>query len=421
MASVLARKFSWVAVVVGLVGSAPFAAADPLPLTPIAPDVGLEPSLGIRYGGLIYRPTIATGIINDSNILYSNTNAARDWVFFVRPGLSIATTDPNYRFVLRTDIEHLEYRESDADSRTNATATLDGTVRAARDLEFDVGASARHANDQRTATRRDLPTNLAEPAPHDAYSSRLAMRSFFRPVISTLAVDYATDSYSSVRSVTGSIVDLRFLDRDMLTVSHKTEVPFSQRFRFVNRVAWIETDYRNVPLVVPRDSSKVEVSNGVEVVFSPVLRGDFTFLYGKSDFTSPLIVADPENFYTLNLIWQPRSYFTLRFNAAREFGGVNFEQDFGAGRRTRLGVTMDYGITRRLTWRAGFNYVHANGDNLLGATRVEDQYVYNTSLGYAVNDRVSLFLDYNLENYNSTISAEQYDRQVIQAGVIARY
>jgi hypothetical protein len=112
----------------------------------------------------------------------------------------------------------------------------------------------------------------------------------------------------------------------------------------------------------------------------------------------------------------------IRASFARDFGGVSFDLDSVGGRRTRADFALDYEITRQLFFRASFAHLHANEASLRsGAGRVEDNYLYKASLGYELTRFWSLYLDYSFEQRDANFAANEFERQIIQTGVVARF
>jgi hypothetical protein len=190
------------------------------PLRSIEPEAYSDQPAGIRYGSLLYHASLLSGMAWDSNIFSSKTNVVADRILFVRPGLTVSTLDPNYKFTFRTSIQHLDYEVSPADSRTDALAEMRGTIRVQRDSEIGVGLTAAHLTDPRSSVlRRDLPQDAAEPIAHNQYSAWVALRRDFNPAVSTTTVTVVNDDYYNVRSNAGTTINLQYLDRDAARLS----------------------------------------------------------------------------------------------------------------------------------------------------------------------------------------------------------
>ena len=407
----------------GLVVSALLSAhADSPPLKFINPETFADKPAGIRHGDLLYHAYIAVGTIYDSNVFSAPSDAVSDRVLFLRPGLSVSTLDPNYKFDFRATLDHLEYERFVDESRTDPRAELTGRVRLQRDLEIDTWLSAARVHNARSLQRRDLPGNAAEPVAHNEYLARLALRRTYNRLVLTTSAAYENQNYFNVRSVGGPPINLQSLDRDVFKVGQEAELRLSHRLRLFSRVSVNDTDYREVMGFTERDSTKVAIVNGVEVAFTPLIKGLLSHHYGEERFKSASIQSDPEIYYRVELYWSPLRHLRLRAGAAREFGGVSFDLDASGGRRTRADFAIDYDITRRLFLRASFNYTHANEAGLaLGEKRVEDTHQYRASLGYQLNRHWNLFLDYAVESRDANIEANQLERHVVQVGAVARF
>lgn len=396
--------------------------AQKLPTSSIDPRSFPDQPAAIRYGGLLYQAMLRSGFIWDSNVFLNRQNAISDRIAYLSPGLAISTIDPNYRFTFQVDADHLEYDRLDSETRTDVRGQLDGTARIRRDTELDVNLFAGQIHEARSATRRDLPDDLAEPAQLNRYLGRVALRQFFNPLTSTTYVSFDNNNYFNGRSNGGGIVNLQDLDRDVWTVGHDADFRFSHRLMFFSQQRVINSDYRDLGVTNPRDSTKFETTNGIEVGLTPLITANLSFRFGKEEFVTNVVQSDPERAYTGGLTWSPRRNLRFRTLLAREFGGTNFELDASGGRRTRATFDAEYDITRQLLFRGGFAYVHANEASLSsGVQRVEDAYAYRASLSYQLNRYWSLYSDYVFEQRDSTIDADTYDRHIIQGGVVGRF
>jgi len=406
----------------GAFAAMPTANADAPPLKSVEPDSYPDRPAGVKYGRLLYHASLLTGQIWDSNIFSSKDNVVADRILYVRPGLTISTLDPNYKFTFRTSVDHFEYERTPEEGRTDPKADLQGTIKVRRDLEATMALSAARIHEPRSIQRRDLPDNAAEPVPHNQYVARVGIRRLNNRLTSETTLNYENDNYFNVRSTGGTVLNLQGQDRDLLKASHEEELKLSHRLLLFTRQRVITSEYRNMPGKDQRDSIKYEMVSGIEVGFTPLVKGKFSFHFGEEHFFAPSISADPELVYTTELSWSPRRNLRLKGSVARDFGGVNFDLDAAGGRRTRADLVVEYDITRQLFFRTTFAHKHANEAGIsTGAKRLEDTYVYKNSLGYQMNRFWSLFLDYAYERREALTATDEFERHVIQAGAVARF
>gem|GEM_PF-5496815 len=396
--------------------------AESPPLKSIEPEIHPDQPAGIRYGGLLYHASLYSAMVWDSNIFSSRENVVADRIQVLRPGLTVSTLDPNYKFTFRSSLDHLEYDISPAENRTDARADLRGTVRVQRDRELDVGVTAARVSEPRSIQRRDLPEDAANPVVHNQYSAWLGLRRKHNHVVSTTTVTVDNDNYFDVRSNDGSRINLQHLDRNDIKVSQETDLQLSHRLLLFSRQRTIATVYRDEPGFIQRDSVKFETLNGVEVRITPLITGKFSFHFGEEHFWVRSIDADPERIYSLEASWTPSRKVRIKAGFARDFGGVSFDLDSVGGRRTRADAQLDYEITRQLFFRATFNHLHANESSLsTGAGRIENTQLYKASLAYELNRFCELFLDYAYERRDANFEINEFERQIFQTGILARF
>ena len=416
------RLLAGVCLATGLLVVAHGARGESPPLRSIEPEAYSDQPAGIRYGSLLYHASLVSGMVWDSNIFASKENVVADRIFYFRPGLTVSTLDPNYKFTLRTTLDHLDHEVSPSESRTDAKADLRGTIRMQRDSELLVGLVAARVTEPRSVQRRDLPEDAAEPVLHNQYSAWVGLRRIYNPVVSTTTVAVDNDNYFNVRSNAGTSINLQYLDRDAGKITQETDLRLSHRLLLFSRQRATMTTYRNEPGFIQRDSIKFETVNGIEVGFTPLVKGRFSFHFAEEHFWANVVESDPERIYSGELAWWPLRNLRIKTSLARDFGGVSFDLDSVGGRRTRADIVLEYDITRQLFFRAGFAHLHANESSIRsGAGRIENTYVFKASLGYEVSRFWSVYLDYAYEQREANFSINEFERQIIQTGIVTRF
>jgi hypothetical protein len=417
------RFLAVVCLATGLLTAAREVHAEAPPLRIIEPEVYSDQPAGIKYGPLLYHASLMTGMAWDSNIFSTKLHVVADRILVVRPGLTVSTLDPNYKFTFRANFQQLEYEVSPSDNRLDGLAELYGTIRVQRDTAIDVGLVAARISDPRSSIfRRDLPQNAAEPVVHNQYSAWVALRRNLNPLVSTTTLTVLNDDYYDVPSIGGTPINLQYLDRDVARLTQETDFRVSHRLLLFSKERVSMNTYRNVQGFVQDDSVKFEAVNGIEVAFTPLIRGRFSFQFGEEHFWADTIQSDPERIYRAELYWSPARNVRLKAGFARDFGGVSLTLDSVGGRRTGADFVLEYDITRRLFFRANFIHLHVNESSLSsGNGRLENTYFYKASLGYEISRYWSWYLDYAYERREANIEANEFDRQIIQSGLISRF
>ena len=364
-----------------------------------------------------------SGMAWDSNIFSTKVNVVADRILVLRPGLTVSTVDPNYKFTFRANLQQLEYEVSPSDNRLDGLAELHGTIRVQRDTAIDVGLVAARITDPRSSIlRRDLPQNAAEPTVYNEYSAWVALRRIFNPLVSTTTLTVLNDNYYNVPSIGGTPINMQYHDRDVARLAQDIDLRLSHRLLLFSQERVIMTTYRNVQGFIQDDSVKFETVNGIEVGITPLITGRFSFQFGEEHFWDNTIQSDPERIYRAELAWSPARNIRIKAGFARDFGGVSLTLDSVGGRRTGADFVLEYEITRQLFFRANFVHLHVNELSLSsGNGRLENTYFYKASLGYEITRYWSWYLDYAYERRDANIEANEFDRQIIQSGVVARF
>jgi hypothetical protein len=298
-----------------------------------------------------------------------------------------------------------------------------GSIRVQRDTAIDIGLTAARIMDPRSSIlRRDLPQNAAEPVTHNQYSAWIALRRNFNPLTSTTTITVLNDDYYDVQSIGGTPIDLQHLDRDAARVTQEFDLRLSHRLLLFSRERVTMNTYRNVQGFIQDDSIKFDTVNGIEVGITPLIVGRVSFQFGEEHFWDNTIQSDPERIYRAELAWTPARNVRLKAGFARDFGGVSLTLDSVGGRRTGADFVLEYDITRQLFFRANFVHLHVNESSLSsGGGRIENTYFYKASLGYEITRYWTWYLDYAYERRDANIEANEFDRQIIQSGIVARF
>jgi hypothetical protein len=417
------RFLAGVCLATGLLAAAHEAYGEAPPLRSIEPEAYSDQPAGIRYGSLLYHASLRSGMAWDSNIFSTKAHVVADRIVILRPGLTVSTVDPNYKFTFRANMQQLEYDVSPSDNRLDGFADLHGSIRVQKDTTLDVGlVAARIADPRNSIVRRDLPLNAAEPVVHNQYSAWVALRRNFNPVVSTTTLTVLNDNYYDVPSIGGTPINMQYLDRDVARLTQETDFRVSHRLLLFSREYVSMYTYRNVQGFIQDDSVKFETVNGIEVGITPLITGRFSFGFGEEHFWASTIQSDPELIYRAELLWSPARNIRLKAGFARDFGGVSMTLDAVGGRRTGADFVLEYDITRQLFFRANFIHLHANELSLSsGNGRLENTYFYKASLGYQISQYWSWYIDYAYERREAKVEADEFDRQIIQSGLVSRF
>ena len=129
------RFLAGVCLATGLLAAAHEARGEAPPLRSIEPEAYSDQPAGIRYGSLLYHASLRSGMAWDSNIFSTKAHVVADRIVILRPGLTVSTLDPNYKFTFRANLQQLEYDVSPSDNRLDGFADLHGTIRVQRDTD----------------------------------------------------------------------------------------------------------------------------------------------------------------------------------------------------------------------------------------------------------------------------------------------
>jgi hypothetical protein len=182
----------------------------------------------------------------------------------------------------------------------------------------------------------------------------------------------------------------------------------------------IMTTYRNVPGFIQDDSVKFETVNGIEVGITPLITGRFSFQFGEEHFWDSTIQSDPERIYRAELAWSPSRNIRIKAGLTRDFGGVSLTLDSVGGRRTHADLLLEYEITRQLFFPRS-PICMPTGELECGERAPRNTYFYKASVGYEISRFWTWYVDYAYERRDANIETNEFGRQIIQTGVVARF
>ena len=204
--------------------------------------------------------------------------------FILRPGLTVSTLDPNYKFTFRANLAAARLRGlAVRQPHWTVWRTCTATFACNETRLLDVGLVAARITEPRSSIlRRDLPENAAEPVLHNQYSAWVGLRRNFNPVVSTTTVTVLQ------RRLLQCPVHRRHA-ASTCSISTATWPGLPRRPTCGSRIACCcsagervsMNTYRNVQGFIQDNSIKFETVNGIEVGFTPLINGQILLSFRR--------------------------------------------------------------------------------------------------------------------------------------------
>jgi hypothetical protein len=396
--------------------------AQGVPVTRTEVDVFAPREGGIRWEGFTVLPSVVTGAVYDSNIFERHRNVVDDFVLYAQPMVTLVSNRRDASAIIEFGATHQQYTRSHDDTFTDLFSRFGARRALNRDFEFEVFGSYEWLHEKRQFTNKDLPDNLAGPAPHAVVTGGMTLVHHVNALVNRVTLRYVSDDYENVPSTAGERLNLRYKDNEKVVAEHEVQYDVTSRLRLF-AIAGVEaTDYGpQKGTDPPRDNTKTFGTLGTLFWVTPLINAKLTAAFDQQDFDSPLVHSKPGRFYTAQLTWLPRPQLSLFIRAARIFSDVNFTTDVSSSKGYAAAFGVDYLVNSRLRWISQAGFTHADEISLRSLSRTEDEVFVATSLGYTINRFWTLSLGYQRIARDSTSDEDTYKRDVVQALLISKF
>lgn len=390
--------------------------------------------IGIRYGSIIFYPTILATMTYDDNLFATPYNQtaipriarARDFVFLATPMVRAEMDLGTTRLGAYVKTETRAYTTYSALNSIAPSVGIGGKTEITRDLivqgRADYGYKLEEPTDTRIATPKSLGSYVRY---HDFTTSGSINKTFGRAFLS-IGGGFQHLAYQDARDVTGGLVPQKFRDANLFNVTARAgyEVGPGLRAFFEPSLNWhqyINQPTNNIPNQPNSNSRGYKLVSGVSMSLFRLLSGEVYGGYMEQTYRSQ--VGTVSGFtYGGKLIWYPTNMLTISANGERvikDVGLVNAAHPQGTPVIvSSVGVRADYELLRNFILGAS---VSVADNKYVNDTRRVRNYDVGASATYRLNRAFTASLDYRNSLSIANTAGENSTRNKVSLSIKAQY
>lgn len=364
--------------------------------------------LGVDLGAFTLYPSLFQTVYYDDNIFFTDTNTVDDTVSVTSPGVAFERRGDRHALSAEVSADVYRYRDNPSENYSDYFGRVEGRYDISPFSNIFGGAlySIEHES-------RESPDAVdgTEPTEYDnaqAYAGGFTKRDAW---LFRLGGSFQSLDFKDTPSINANTIDNDDRDRDLynggLWVGYElnsTWTPFVQ----------IAADIRRYDLATDnfgydRDSDGYRASVGTRFAVGGNLVGEVFAGYMNQDYDDARLDTVTEPTVGLNVIWQVRPTSTLNGWIDRTIEETTLI-DSSSYLYTSAGARFDQEITDSLTFNA--RYVFAQSDY----NDVDREDYFQTAgvgLFYQTTPVFGILADYRYQQSDSSISGEDYSRNVV--------
>lgn len=371
---------------------------------------------GIRYGGMVVRPTLQVDGMYDDNILASAVQKEFDWIALTTAGAEVASDWSRHEIRLSGQVDDRRYARFDSQDSTAWRLNAQGRYDISRFQAVDARLSA-----ARIYIPRDDSEDIASVQPV-AVDERLA------------SLGYAVRENRLGVRLAGLYQSLRFLPAEVVS-STGAVVPASQAYR--NRDMWLGSVGLSYVIAPLRSAVLIARLNQRDYVDQAANAGTPGGPYNRSSsgyevlagldsdyngiFSFRLLVGWMEQFYQddrlpspsvptfdVALVWNPTTLTTVRALANRMVT-ESIRTDTSSIVRTNIGASVDHELLRNVLLNGALGY---KIEAYQGSGQTNRTIVGQVGATWMLNRNLRLGASYTYQNGDGNQTNSEYDRNV---------
>lgn len=409
------RRFPWAIMITALCagatvgGSIAHAATEDDVLARSRPDYDAK---GMPLGGFRLFPTLYLGVGNDDNIYRTESGAVSDTYFQVDTNLDLQSDWNRHALNLTAGTNSWFYSDYGQEDHTNWHIGADGRLDVVRTTYLTGGANYQSLHEERSSP--DLPGYAAEPTQYslrtlDAAATWQPSRiGFYAGVVSNRY------DYDSTSLVGGGVLNNDDRDRDVVTTTGKVFYEFSPGYAGYVSVSYNERSFDQTldRSGYNRSSHGYAVDGGLRLMLSHLLEGEIYAGYLDQSYKAPL--SDVDGFdYGVALTWYPSEMTTVRLNAARTLTDTTIAGASAADEQS-VRLELDHELMRNVILIGNLGYADSEYS---GSTRRDTLTSAGVGVRYLLNRYFTLVANYSYQSRNSNVAGQDFDNNVISAGL----
>jgi hypothetical protein len=346
-----------------------------------------DPS-GVRVGDFTFSPSITNSLRYNDNVYATNAGKVQDFIYAVRPELSIKSDFVRHQISAGFSAERGLYRDITSENYTDYSASLGGRIDVTgqtsvpMDFSYQRAHYLRGSPDERSSSR---------PTVFDLFKAGTGIIHKGQTLVMKILADAQRYIFKDSETESETIDNS---DRDRDELSLYTSVGFSEEGYFA---PYIYSNLKDISYAssgdrqgFSRDSNEYEIGVGTIASISEITRASFNIGYLNRDMSDRNFEDIGALTYGFNLAWEPSPLvmFLLEGNRTTQESVLS---GASASVVSDIGLTMDYELFPNVFLYPAVRYQEREYE---GIDKVVTSYRAGINGTYKMNQNLWLSLSY---------------------------
>jgi len=355
--------------------------------------------LPVRIGAFEARPEVNFSAGFTDNLFASTADEIDDSFVGFAPTVDLTSTWSRHALGVSATLDHLEYSDTDSESRTNLVLGADGRIDASQTVALFGSAGI----EDLTEPRSNIASlqNAAEPVEFSRARGEAGIQYESGRIKARGAFGFATLDYDDIELSNGLIQDQDFRDRDETRLEGRFSYAVERDWALFAEAIYAENDYDppNIFNAQNRDSQGTTVRVGSDFELASLLRGDIGIGYQQFEYDDPSFETVDGLSVAGNLQWFVTQLTTVSGGAQRNVIDPGLVLS-NAAVETTVSARADHELRRNLIISGETNFTNFDFENI---DRNDDRFTAKVGATWKINPNIWLDGSYELTDQSSNV------------------
>ncbi|MGB8363046.1 MAG: outer membrane beta-barrel protein [Rhizomicrobium sp.] len=390
----------------------PVAAQDMAGPTPSQASEDPYAAKGMPLGGFRLFPTLDVTANYDDNIYLTQTNTKSDYFFRETPQVMLQSDWSRHELDVYGAANLYQYASLSEQNHTDWDAGGDGRLDIFRGLDFS--ASGSYSVEHLANSSPDQPSNAKTPTEFAVTQTNAVLA--YHPYHFGFSVggSFTRDVYDATLLVGGTTLSNADRNEDQYTAFAKASYEFSPGYALflqgIDNDAHYDLTYDRSGL--QRDNNGYAVNVGLDMLVTDLVKGQMFVGYFDQRYKGAFTDVSGFNFGA-KVDWFATPLWTFHLTASRTLNGTILSAASTEDDQS-VQLSADFLARPNIVVNAYVGYLNAD---FTGSPRTDGYTTTGVKLTYHLNRWISTELSDSFQTRNSTITGQNFDDNVIMAGL----
>lgn len=361
---------------------------------------------GLRAGSFLLYPSVAIEEAYDDNIFKTDNATVDDYIFSVKPALSVASQWSRHSLNLSTSADVGIYADNSDEDYTDYDVTASGRVDVRRDTNLKGNFSYAEKHEDRGSPD---DANGVEPGEYNLTQAGATFLHRFNRVSIEPSFNISQYDYDDVRTSAGTTINNDDRDRDVVEFGSRIGymiVP--DKYEAFIRFTANDRDYDDNldDNGFNRDSDGYEFVVGTAIDFGGVTYGDVYIGYAEQDYDDAALEKVDGLVVGGSIFWNPTQLTTINPFISRSIEETTLASASGYF-ATNVGIRLDHELRRNFLLHGEIRFSSWKYE---GIGRTDDYTNFSIGGEYTLRRYAVVGLTYELENRNSDVVGSDFSQ-----------